>query len=339
MTAHPLTRRGILRVLGASAVSILPSLVPAGCRKEKSNHPGKKPLHRVHIAPCPEYDPEGLLGAIRTGWQSTRPPNVRGKRVVIKPNIADFSENRPIHTEPLLVEALALHLRELGAGEIILAEGPPQNRDTEWLFRKSGFEGLSSALEIPLIDLNTDDIRPIRNARPKAGLLRDLLLPEVVLSADVLISVPKMKTHKLAGITLSMKNMFGIVPGMKYGWPKNILHWNGIPRSIVEICATVPTHYSIVDGVIGMEGHGPILGTARKAGVLVMGDSSLAVDATAARIMGIEPARVEYLAMAQAAHLGSLRIEDIELTGADIRNVRTDFALEPEYARLRASRE
>jgi len=73
-----------------------------------------------------------------------------------------------------------------------------------------------------------------------------------------------MKTHKLAGITLSMKNMFGILPGMKYGWPKNTLHWNGIPLSICEINGTIKTHYSIVDGVVGMEGYGPIMGTPRK---------------------------------------------------------------------------
>ncbi len=334
-----MTRRGFLGALGATVASILPSLTSTGCRKPDGASSFKSLPSYVHVAPCPSYDPKRLLDSIRSGWRSTRPPEVIGKRVIIKPNIADFLDDRPIHTDPRLVEALIVHLRELGAREIVLAEGPPQNRDTEWLFRKSGFEDLAVSLSIPLIDLNTDDVRRVRNASPRATVLRDLYLPEVILAADVIISVPKMKTHKLAGITLSMKNMFGIVPGMKYGWPKNILHWNGIPRSIVEICATVPTHYSIVDGVIGMEGHGPILGTARKAGVLVMGESSLAVDATAARIMGIEPARVEYLAMAQAAHLGSLRSEDIELTGADIRNVRTDFALEPEYARLRASRE
>ena len=145
-----------------------------------------------------------------------------------------------------------------------------------------------------------------------------------------------MKTHKLAGITLSMKNMFGILPGMVYGWPKNTLHWNGIPLSICEINGTIKTHYSVIDGVVGMEGHGPIMGTARKVGVLVMGDNALAVDATAARVMGVDPARVDYLAMAHKIKLGSLRREDIAVAREKLERVRTDFELDPEYAHLRA---
>ncbi|MCJ7487377.1 MAG: DUF362 domain-containing protein, partial [Candidatus Aminicenantes bacterium] len=177
---------------------------------------------------------------------------------------------------------------------------------------------------------------PVKCVNPRATLLKELYLPRTILSADVVISVPKMKTHRHAGITLSMKNMFGILPGMKYGWPKNTLHWNGIPLSICEINGTLKTHFSIVDGVVGMEGYGPLLGTARKAGVLVMGDNALAVDATAARVMGIDPARVEYLAMAHRIKLGSLRRVDIAVAGENIEKARTDFVLDPEYAFLRA---
>jgi len=335
MTGRPVTRRDFLRALGVSSLSNLPSIASLGCRKNNDLPLEQAPLSYVHIAPCPSYVPKLLLNSIRSGWQSTRPPQVLGKRVVIKPNIADFSDIRPVHTDPRLVEALIVHLRELGAAEIIVAEGPPQNRDTEWLFWMSGFERLAASLGVSLIDLNTDNIRKIKNASPRATILRDLYLPEAILSADVLISVPKMKTHKLAGITLSMKNMFGIVPGIKYGWPKNILHWNGISQSIVEICKTVPAQYSIVDGVIAMEGHGPILGTPKPAGVLVMGDNAVSVDSTAARIMGVDPAQVEYLAMAQTARLGSYLENDIKVTGLSVGACRTDFALDVEFLYLR----
>jgi uncharacterized protein (DUF362 family) len=87
-----------------------------------------------------------------------------------------------------------------------------------------------------------------------------------------------------------------------------------------------------------MEGYGPILGLARKAGVLIMGDNALAADATAARIMGVEPGLVEYLAMAQRAGLGSLRPQDISVAGDRIERVRADFALEPEFAYLRPAK-
>jgi len=336
MIKKSMTRREVVRVLGTSALSALPAAAFAAGRQQSVNVPASGPLLQVALVPCPDYDPETLIAAIRAGWRSSRPPEVRGKRVVIKPNIADFAPGRPIHTDPRLVAALIIHLGDLGAREIILAEGPPHNRDTEWLFRQTGFEALARRRSVPLIDLNCDDVQPVKNVNPRATLLRELYLPKSILSAEVLISVAKMKTHKLAGITLSMKNMFGVLPGMKYGWPKNTLHWNGIPMSICEINGTVKTHYSIIDGVVGMEGHGPIMGTARKAGVLVMGDNALSVDATAARVMGVDPARVEYLAMAHKIKLGSLRSENIGVARETLDKFRTDFVLDPEYLFLRA---
>ena len=335
MTGTALTRRAAVRALAAAAASTLPVTFSA-CRREE-DRPTGKPAFPVALLPCADYGPAALAKALTDGWAATEPPDVRGKRVVIKPNIADFSPDRPIHTDARLVEALILHLRGAGAGEVVVAEGPPHNRDTEWLFRQTGYEDLARRLGVPLVDLNHDDVRPVRNANPRAKALRDLYLPDSVLSADVIVSVAKLKTHRFAGITLSLKNMFGVVPGMKYGWPKNVLHWNGIPLSICEVNATVRTGYSVVDGVVGMEGYGPILGTPRKAGILVMGSNSLAVDATAARVMGVDPARVDYMAMAQTIELGSLRSEDILLTGARLDDVRTDFVLPPGFSALRAT--
>src|SRR5579862_2530825 len=90
-----------------------------------------------------------------------------------------------------------------------------------------------------------------------------LWLPGAVVEADFVISMPKVKAHHWAGVTLSMKNVFGVAPGSKYGWPKNILHWRGIQQSIVDICATVPIHFVIADGIVAMEGNGPLAGTPR----------------------------------------------------------------------------
>jgi uncharacterized protein (DUF362 family) len=336
MTKAPLSRRELLRVLGTSALAALPaSAFPVGASQLARPWGQAGPL-RVGLVPCPDYRPENLLEAVRTGWRDGRPPDVRGKRVVIKPNIADFSPARPIPADPRLVEALVLHLQAQGAREIVLAEGPAHNRDTELLFRQAGYESLARRYALPLVDLNEDDARPVKNANPRARL-REFHVPETILSAEVLVSVAKMKTHRLAGVTLSLKNMFGILPGMIYGWPKNVLHWNGIPQSICDINGTVRSHFSIIDGVIGMEGYGPLLGPARKAGVLVMGANALATDAAAARVMGIDPQRVDYLVLAQMSGLGSLRRQDIAVAGPKIDDLRTDFSLEPEFVHLRAS--
>ena len=114
-----------------------------------------------------------------------------------------------------------------------------------------------------------------------------------------------MKTHHWGGVTLSLKNMFGVVPGRIYGWPKNVLHWAGLQQSIVDVAAAVQPRLAIVDGIVGMEGDGPIKGKPISAGHLVFGTDAVAVDATSAFLMGVDPMRVEYLAEA-ARFLGRL---------------------------------
>ena len=104
------------------------------------------------------------------------------------------------------------------------------------------------------------------------------------------------------------------MPGSYYGWPKNVLHYAGLQESILDINATVRPQFAIVDGIVGMEGDGPILGTAKTAGVLVVGTNLPAVDATAARVMGIDPARIRYLAEADG-WLGPIAEEAIHQVG------------------------
>jgi len=119
------------------------------------------------------------------------------------------------------------------------------------------------------------------------------------------------------------EDFFGLVPGSIYGWPKNELHQVGIDLSIVELNRIFRRTFAIVDGIVGMEGNGPIQGTPKQVGVLVMGSDLPAVDATCCRIMGIDPLRVEYLQMAADRALGVTEEAHIEQRGETIRSVRT----------------
>lgn len=304
---------------------------------KESEAPILNSRYRVAIVPCPSYDKEELLNAIHGGWQKTDAPEVKNKKIVIKPNLVELSIKRPINTDVRLVEALVRFFQKLGAREVIIAEGPGHRRDTEAVWQKAGYFDLKNKFNISLIDLNYDDLRAIKTISYKDSLIKNLYLPKTILSADLIISVPRMKTHHWVGVTLSLKNMIGIVPGIKYGWPKNIIHWNGIERSIIEINATIPTHYTIVDGVIGMEGDGPIMGSPKKVGALVMGSNALSVDATTARMMGLEPLRIDYFQAAHENSLGSLQTEDIILTASEIEAFKTDFDLNPEFSYLKST--
>ena len=107
--------------------------------------------------------------------------------------------------------------------------------------------------------------------------------------------MPKLKTHHWAGMTCSMKNLFGVVPGAVYGWPKNLLHMRGIHESILDLTATVRPSLAIVDAITAMEGDGPIMGKPRALGFIAMGTDPVAVDATCARIIGLAPEKIGYL--------------------------------------------
>ena len=146
--------------------------------------------------------------------------------------------------------------------------------------------------------------------------------------------MPKLKTHHWAGMTLSMKNLFGIVPGVKYGWPKNFLHWHGINESIVDINSTIRSHFAIVDGIVGMEGNGPIQGTPKPVGVLVFGDDPVAVDATCARVRGLNPEKIDYLRNA-GEFLGNLDPAGIRQLGERVSQVIQPFEIIEIFAILR----
>ena len=165
--------------------------------------------------------------------------------------------------------------------------------------------------------------------------LDSLWLPRTVLSADLIVSMPKVKTHHWAGVTLSLKNMFGVVPGVAYGWPKNVLHWRGIDRSVLDINGAVPVHFVIADGIIGMEGNGPLHGSARHLGRIVLSDDTVAADFTCAQLMGLNPWRVGHLAQA-AKFLGNGAVERIDQVGERIPQTVQPFAVLPEFAHLAA---
>ncbi len=137
--------------------------------------------------------------------------------------------------------------------------------------------------------------------------LEYLYLSRTIATADVVISLPKLKTHHWAGATLSLKNLFGTLPGICYGWPKNELHWRGIDNSIVDIALTRTPELAIVDGIVGMEGDGPLNGTAKPFGALVMGHDLVAVDATCCRLMKLDPEQIGYLVMGARRKLGRLQ--------------------------------
>jgi uncharacterized protein (DUF362 family) len=254
------------------------------------------------------------------------PVRIRGKSILLKPNLVEAYTDAPqINTHPAVVRAAAEVFRGWGAREVFVAEGPGHCRDAQLVLEQSGMDTILTESQLEFVDLNHDDIVLVPN-RLRRTSLPHLALPATLQRADLIVSIPKMKTHHWAGVTLSMKNLFGVLPGIYYGWPKNVLHHAGIGPSILDINAVVKPHLAIVDGIIGMEGDGPIMGTPKPAGVLVMGTNLTSVDATASRLMGIDPWRIDYLAAA-SGRLGPIAERHIEQRGEAVAGLAQPFQL------------
>jgi uncharacterized protein (DUF362 family) len=259
---------------------------------------------------------------------------IRDKTVLLKPNLVGLDPRGFINTHPAVIAAARESFLRLGAARVLIGDGPAMDRDTQAILESVCLKEYIGSLPRDFVDLNIDDVDHV-TLKTHASLLKSLYLPKTVLGADFLVSMPKMKTHHWAGVTLSLKNMFGVVPGSCYGWPKNVLHWAGIDRSILDINAAARPDFAIVDGIIGMEGNGPIQGTPKASGVLVLGNDPVAVDATCCRIMALAPERVKYLARAGTL-LGHLNIDKIQQLGENIESVRMPFATLHAFRKLSA---
>jgi uncharacterized protein (DUF362 family) len=262
------------------------------------------------------------------------PINVTGKTVVLKPNLVDYIPGNAINTHPLLVLAAAESFRRLGAKFVLVAEGPGHQRDTQLVLSQSGYQQSLRDEKIRFVDLNRDEL--IRTAlRASYTGMEDLWLPRTVLEADFLVSMPKVKAHHWSGVTLSMKNMFGVIPGARYGWPKNILHWKGIQESILDVCATVPVHFVIADGIVAMEGNGPLNGATRFLGMIVLADDPVAADATCVRLMGLHPDRVSHIREG-SRFLGNASPALIDQIGETVNPPMRPFQVVSEFRHLYA---
>jgi len=319
-----ITRREML----TASVAVAGAAALTACNREQ------RPLvpSRVSIVRAPAYD-QRIYDTVRRILDDHN-VDVRGRDVVVKPNLVEFEPESFINTNPLLVHAAVEAFRARGAASVRIAEGPGHRRNTLDLADAAGYFKIVPKFEDLFIDLNLDEVTHV-TLPGQFSRLGKLYLPNTALRTDLLVSMPKMKTHHWVGATLAMKNLFGLVPSGVYGWPKNVLHWAGIAECIADLHAAFPRQFAIVDGIVGMHGNGPIQGTAKYAGVVVAGRDPVAVDATCCRIMRINPNRIPYLSLATAGVDAQISEQNIRQSGEAIASVATPFDLIPEFQSFR----
>jgi len=290
-------------------------------------------VRRLAAQPCPVFLARGqrydgpLAKTIRDGLESVGFDSawIHGRRVLLKPNLVEPDRSVPhMTTHPAVVVAAAQVFLDWGA-KVTVGEAPGHVRDTEMALVESHMDDALREAKVDFADLNYEEPCRIVNAGG-VSRIQDFSFPRSVAEADLIVSMPKLKTHHWAGFTASMKNLYGTLPGIVYGWPKNVLHYAGIPQTIVDINASLPKVIGIVDGITCMEGDGPIMGTAKSMGLLGIGLTTTSLDATLGRVMGFDPAKVPYLQLA-AGQLGPIDERNIIERGDLWRDLAEPFAV------------
>ncbi len=252
----------------------------------------------------------GLAGIVRNG-----------NTVIIKPNLV---VTRPPETgattDPRVCKAIADMVRELGARPII-AESSFVGLDTEEAIRVAGYERLRNE-GYEVVDLKQKGIEKVTVPVPGGKALKEVSLPRIIVEADVIISVPKMKTHDQAGVTLAVKNMKGVLSD---AWKRKFHHTFGVFESTAELLIVAKPSFSVVDGIIALQGLGPAFGEALEMDLIVAGRDAVAVDAVTSAVMGFELHECGCVREAAALNLGIGDLREIEITGESIDSVRFRF--------------
>jgi len=252
------------------------------------------------------------------------PLEFRGKRVLIKPNVLRASEaGEGIVTHPAVLRAVLEKVEAMGPASIVVGDNPGVMGygANEACFKRTGLmEAAKGYYQNIGNDSQEVDFNP--DFMPKVGLSR------IVLEADIIISLPKFKTHGLTVITGAIKNSYGFLPGAQ----KARLHRAaGSPERFHEMLVDVfrlrvPDLF-FVDAVVGMEGNGPVSPDLRNIGLILASDNGVAVDAVIATMMGCEPGRLRFLQRAKEAALGEYDLNTIEVIG-ELKPL-PDFKLPP----------
>jgi uncharacterized protein (DUF362 family) len=237
------------------------------------------------------------------------------KPVLIKPNyINSRHPSTGITTDSRVIEGIVKFLRERKIEEIIIGEGSGWG-DTFQAFKVAGVDAVAERYGVKLVDLNKDEFVEVSPPNPLS--LKKVRVAKTALESTI-ISVPKLKPHREAMVTLSLKNMMGALA------TKGTMHVGSLSKNIVDLASILKPSIAVIDGIIAGEGH-ETSGNPIEMDLVIAGTDPVAVDAVGAAVMGIEPTEVKHLVLAEKKGLGTSNLEEITILGEPIEKVKRKF--------------
>jgi uncharacterized protein (DUF362 family) len=221
-------------------------------------------------------------------------------------------------TDPIVVEAIIQKLKTLPV-KVYVVESDATMTNADQAFEKTGMKDMCTRNGIECLNLRYEEDK-VELAIPDGEALKSITVPRIVTESAV-ISAAKLKTHRDTGVTLGMKNMFGLLPD-KF---KGKYHLKGISKVVTDINTMLKPVLTVIDGFVGMEGPGPISGTPVKMDLIIAGTDVVATDATACRVMGVDPHEIRHIRKAHEKGLGN--IDNVQVLGEKLEAVTRPFKL------------
>lgn len=250
----------------------------------------------VYFAAAANYDQQTVDAAVeRLFCQLPAAQVLGGKRVLLKPNLlAKHTPERAVTTHPALVRAVIRAVRRRGAASITVADSPGGVYNPGILRSIYKVSGLTDVCREEGAALYTDC--KSREVPAKGQVVKQFTLLEPVLDCDVIINLPKLKTHMMTGLSAATKNLFGCIPGLqKAEWHMRFPDKERFGGMLVDLLCTVKPGFAILDGILAQEGDGPAGGTPRMVGIVAAAEDHLQMDLALCRMLGIRPKDVPYL--------------------------------------------
>lgn len=282
----------------------------------------------VAVTRCVEYDTERIEAAVRRcvnllgGMARFVKP---GQRVLVKPNLVHASDPaKAIVTHPTVVGAVVRMVQEAG-GRVLIADNPFILPVTQsgWdsLYERVGLTAVAAETEA---ELNAH-IVPVQRPHAQGTLIKLVDTSSFVTESDVVISVPKLKTHGLMRLTGAVKNLFGTVPGtIKAGYHVKLQTVDRFAEMLLDLASFVQPQLTVMDAVVGMDGDGPAAGQPFPIGAILAASDPVTLDVAALALVGHEPASVATVSRAMARGWTTGRVADLDLLGGDLRSLRVD---------------
>lgn len=275
----------------------------------------------VSIERCESYDEKAVYEAVEKlieyigGWKNFIGP---GKKVAVKPNLLMFKKpEEAATTHPAVVKAVIMQVQKAG-GIVSIVEspgGPYHQSMLRQVYKATGIEKVADETGAVL----NYDLRVCNVGTDQAKYIKQLEVLKPLVDADVIINLPKLKTHTMMTYTGAVKNMFGAVAGTaKADMHLRMPDYMKFADSLIDIYLSVKPTLNIMDGIIGMEGYGPTNGSPRNVGVLLASPDGFSLDAAALKIIGLPMEKVPVMLNAKERNLLP---EDISIIGEPIENV------------------